>query len=84
MRCGEAERDRTMTDMVSDRAYAVLSQSMAEVVGSDSKITATLMRAIENGSPVELMIATLLFEELKVSTRRQIHERAKRIAHAVH
>ncbi len=73
-----------MTRMVTDKAFALLSQSVADIVGNETKIATALVRAINSGSSVDLMMAQASFEDLDVTTRRQIHGHAMRLADTVH
>ena len=54
------------------------------VLGNETKIATALMRAINSGSSVDLMMAQASFEDLDVATRRQIHGHAMRLADTVH
>ncbi|MEQ8586344.1 MAG: hypothetical protein RLO01_07650 [Thalassobaculaceae bacterium] len=73
-----------MTRMVTDKAFALLSQSVADIVGNETKIATALTRAINSGSSVDLMMAQASFEDLDTATRRQIHGHAMRLADTVH
>lgn len=71
-----------MTRMVTDKAFALLTQSVADIVGDETKISTALTRAVRSGNPVDLMVAKASFQDLDVATRRQIQGHAMQLATA--
>ena len=69
-----------MTRMVTDKALALLTQSVADIVGDETKIATALSRAIHSGSPMDLLMARASFDDLDASVRRQIQGYAMRLA----
>ena len=69
-----------MTRMVTDRAYALLKQSVADIVGDETKIAAALSRAVTSGSPLDLMMAQASFDDLDGQVRRRVMEHAVHLA----
>lgn len=69
-----------MTRMVTDKALALLTQSVADIVGDETKIATALSRAIHSGSPMDLIMARASFDDLDASVRRQIQGYAMRLA----
>ena len=69
-----------MTRMVTDEALALLTQSVSDVVGDETKIATALSRAIHSGSPMDLLMAQASFDDLDTALRRQIQGYALRLA----
>jgi len=69
-----------MTRMVTDRAFALLTQSVADIVGNETKIATALTRAVNSGSPLDLMMAQASFDDLDGQIRRRIHGHAVGLA----
>lgn len=69
-----------MTRMVTDKALALLTQSVADIVGDETKIATALSRAIHSGSPMDLIMARASFDDLDATIRRQIQGHALRLA----
>ena len=69
-----------MTRIVTDKALALLTQSVADVVGDETKIATALSRAIRSGSLMDLLMAQASFYDLDATVRRQIQGHAIRLA----
>lgn len=69
-----------MTRMVTDKALALLTQSVADVVGDETRIATALTRAIQSGSPMDILMAQASFDDLDASLRRQIQGHALKLA----
>lgn len=69
-----------MTRMVTDKALALLTQSVADIVGDETTIAAALTRAIRSGNPMDLIMAQASFDDLDTTVRRQIQGHAMRLA----
>lgn len=69
-----------MTRMVTDKALALLTQSVADVVGDETKIATALSRAIKTGKPMDMLMAQASFDDLDVAVRRQVQGYAMRLA----
>lgn len=69
-----------MTRMVTDKALALLTQSVADIIGDETKIATALSRAIHSGSPMDLIMARASFDDLDATVRRQIQGHAMRLA----
>jgi len=69
-----------MTRTVTDKALALLTQSVADIVGDETKIATALSRAIHSGSPMDLIMARASFDDLDTTVRRQIQGHALRLA----
>ena len=72
-----------MTRMVTDKALALLTQSVADIVGDETKIATALSRAIHTGSPMDMLMAKASFDDLDAGVRRQIQGHAMQLAHTV-
>jgi|UPI000594537E hypothetical protein len=70
----------TMTRMVTDKALALLTQSVSDIVGDETRIASALSRAIHTGSPMDLVMAQASFDDLDATIRRQIQGYAMRLA----
>ena len=70
----------TMTRMVTDKALALLTQSVADIVGDETRIATALSRAIHTGSSMDLIMAQASFDDLDTTVRRQIQGYAMRLA----
>jgi hypothetical protein len=66
--------------MVTDKALALLTQSVADVIGDETRIATALTRAIHSGSPMDMLMAQASFEDLDSAIRRQIQGYALRLA----
>jgi hypothetical protein len=66
--------------MVTDRAYALLTQSVSDVIGDETKIATALSNAVKSGSPLDLMMAKASFDNLDAALRQQVHGRAVHLA----
>lgn len=73
-----------MTRMVTNKAFALLTQSVADIVGDEAQIATSLMQAIHSGSQSHMQMARAAFDDLDVVTRRQIHGHALRLANTLH
>ncbi|WP_229836271.1 hypothetical protein [Thalassobaculum fulvum] len=69
-----------MTRMVTDKALALLTQSVADIVGDETKIATALSRAIHSGSPMDMLMAQASFDDLDSTVRRQIQGYALKLA----
>lgn len=69
-----------MTRTVTDKALALLTQSVADVVGDETKIATALSRAIHSGSPMDLLIARASFDDLDSTLRHRIKGHALKLA----
>ena len=69
-----------MTRMVTDRAYALLKQSVSDIVGDETKIATALSRAVISGSPLHLMMAQASFDNLDGQVRRKVLGHAVNLA----
>lgn len=73
-----------MTRMVKDKAFALLTQSVADIVGQEDKIASALFSALKSGDQVDMMMARASFEDLDSSIKKQINGHALRLAGSVH
>ena len=69
-----------MTRMVTDQAFALLTQSVSDIVGEEHKIATALSRAVQSGSPLDLMMARASFDDLDGGIRQKIHGHAVTLA----
>lgn len=69
-----------MTRMVTDRAYALLTQSVSDVIGEENKIATALSKAVTSGSPLDLMMAKASFDDLDAALRQRVHGHAVQLA----
>lgn len=69
-----------MTRMVTDKALALLTQSVSDIVGDETRIASALTRAISSGSPMDMLMAQASFDDLDTTLRRQIQGHALRLA----
>jgi len=69
-----------MTRMVTNKALALLTQSVADIVGDETRISSALTRAISSGSPMDMIMAQASFDDLDMTLKRQIQGHALRLA----
>lgn len=73
-----------MARMVEEKAFALLTQSVSDIVGSEEKVASALFSALKSGDHVSMMMARASFEDLDASLKKQINGHALRLAGAAH
>lgn len=69
-----------MTRMVADRALALLSQSVSDIVGHDNRVAHSILRVAQTGSQLDFAVARSIFDRLDPRTRQVIQGRALDLA----
>lgn len=69
-----------MTRMVTEKALALLTQSVKDIVGEEADIANALVKAIHTGATMDLIMAKASFETLDTNTRQEIMGQAVSLA----
>ncbi|MBT5265873.1 MAG: hypothetical protein HOL85_13640 [Rhodospirillaceae bacterium] len=69
-----------MTRMVTEKALELLTQSVSDIVGSETQIADALLCAVHSGKQTDMAWARMSFDQLESGVRRKVHGRALALA----
>ena len=69
-----------MTRTVAEKALQLLTRSVSDVVGADTRIADALVRALHSGEAGDIVVARMGFESLDAQTRWRVHGHAVALA----